>query len=155
MRLEDIEAIQRLKYSYFRLLDLKRFSELGELLSEDCTASYGDGSAELVGRTAIVKFLDESLSNKAVVSMHHGHHPEITFNSDTTADGVWYLQYRVIVPGFDLEVSGSAYYRDSYEKVDGNWVITHTGYDRVFEERRKHSSHAITSFSSRFEPGAS
>lgn len=155
MRLEDIESIRQLKYSYFRLLDLKSFSELGELLSEDCIASYDEGSKELVGRTAILKFLDETLSNPGIISVHHGHHPEITFSSETTAQGVWCLQDRVVVPGFDLEVSASAYCRDSYEKVDGKWIITRTGYERVFEERRKHSSLAITSFSSRFEPESS
>jgi hypothetical protein len=48
---DDIEAIKQVKYAYFRLLDLKRFDELGELLTEDCTADYEDGTRHYDGRS--------------------------------------------------------------------------------------------------------
>jgi hypothetical protein len=35
----ELEAIRRLKYAYFRTLDLKQFDQLGALLTEDATAS--------------------------------------------------------------------------------------------------------------------
>jgi len=147
---DDLEAIRRLKYAYFRLLDLKRFSELGELLTDDCTASYGDVEAPLEGRQAIVDFLTGALSDRGIVSEHHGHHPEIDLAGDGTASGVWYLQDRVVVPAADLEIGGTAFYRDEYRKVDGRWRISHTGYERVFEEHRTHSTMAVRTFRSRF-----
>ena len=53
----ELEAIRRLKYAYFRTLDLKQFDDLGALLTEDVTASYEDGKTVLEGRDAIVTWL--------------------------------------------------------------------------------------------------
>jgi SnoaL-like protein len=145
-----LEAIRRLKYAYFRTLDLKEWDELGLLLTEDATAAYEDGKTVLEGRAAIVRWLSEALSSNGIVTEHHGHHPEIELTSDSTANGTWYLQDRVIIPGADLEIGGTAFYTDRYEKTTDGWRISHTGYMRVFEEHRTHSTLAVRSFSSRF-----
>jgi len=147
---EDVEAIKQLKYAYFRLLDLKRFDELGALLTDDCTASYEDGRQRLSGRGAVVGFLDQSLSDTRIVSSHFGHHPEIRVLSPDSAAGTWYLQDRVVALDYDLEIGGTAFYADEYAKIDGRWLISHTGYERVFEERRVHSTMEVRSFRSRF-----
>jgi hypothetical protein len=146
----ELEAIRRLKYAYFRTLDLKQFEELGTLLTEDATSSYEDGKTVLEGRTAIVSWLSSVLGDTGIVTEHHGHHPEITFTSDATADGTWYLQDRVIVPGADIEIAGSAFYSDRYRLTGEGWRIAHTGYTRVFEEHRTHSTLEVRSFTSRF-----
>jgi hypothetical protein len=148
----ELEAIRRLKYAYFRTLDLKQFDDLGLLLTEDATAAYEDGKTTLSGREAIVSWLSEALSSPDIVTEHHGHHPEISFTSATTADGTWYLQDRVIVPSADIEIAGTAFYADRYTLTDGDWRIAHTGYMRVFEEHRVHSTLAVISFRSRFDP---
>jgi ketosteroid isomerase-like protein len=150
----ELEAIRRLKYAYFRTLDLKQFDALGELLTEDCTSSYEDGKTVLEGRASIVEWLASVLSDPGMITEHHGHHPEITLTSDTTAEGTWYLQDRVIVPAADLEIGGTAFYADRYRLGDGGWRIAHTGYTRVFEEHRTHSTLEVRSFTSRFgSPG--
>ena len=123
----ELEAIRRLKYAYFRTLDLKQFDDLGVLLTEDATASYEDGKTVLEGRAAIVAWLTAVLGDPGIVTEHHGHHPEITFTSDTTATGTWYLQDRVIVPAADLEIAGTAFYADRYRQTDEGWRIAHTG----------------------------
>lgn len=148
-QLEDLEAIRALKHAYLRLLDLKRFDELGDLLTEGCTASYEDGRRSYAGRAAIVAFLTESLADPAIVSAHQCHHPEVVFSAPDRATGTWYLTDRVIVPAADLEIGGAAFYKDEYVKVDGRWLIDHTGYERVFEERRSHATLALKSFRSR------
>jgi hypothetical protein len=146
----ELEAIRQLKYAYFRTLDLKQFDELGALLTEDATASYGYAGGDLEGRAAIVTWLTGVMSDPGMVTEHHGHHPEITFLSDTEARGVWYLQDRVIVPAADLEIAGTAFYEDRYRLTEEGWRIAHTGYTRVFEEQRAHSTMAVRSFTSRF-----
>jgi hypothetical protein len=146
----ELEAIRRLKYAYFRTLDLKQFDQLGLLLTEDATAAYEDAETTLAGRAAIVTWLTEALGGPEIVTEHHGHHPEIDFTSETTATGSWYLQDRVIVPSADLEIGGTAFYSDRYTKSDAGWRIAHTGYHRVFEEHRVHSTLAVLSFTSRF-----
>ena len=150
----ELEAIRQLKYAYFRTLDLKQFDALGALLTEDATTAYEDGRTQLTGRAAIVEWLSGALGDPGIVTEHHGHHPEITFTSDTGAEGTWYLQDRVIVPAADLEIGGTAFYTDRYVRTTEGWRIAHTGYVRVFEEHRAHSTLAVRSFTSRFgSPG--
>jgi SnoaL-like protein len=148
----ELESIRRLKYAYFRTLDLKEFDSLGRLLTEDCTAAYEDGKTVLEGRDHIVTWLSEALSSPGIATEHHGHHPEIDFTSATTATGTWYLQDRVIIPAADLEIGGTALYSDRYVLTDDGWRIAHTGYMRVFEEHRRHSTMEVLSFTSRFDP---
>jgi hypothetical protein len=147
----ELEAIRRLKYAYFRNLDLKQFDDLGSLLTEDVTSSYEDGRTVLEGRDAIVTWLKSVLGDTGMVTEHHGHHPEITFTSETAAEGTWYLQDRVIIPAADLEIAGTAFYADRYRLTGDGWRIAHTGYTRVFEEHRTHSTLAVRSFTSRFD----
>jgi hypothetical protein len=150
----ELEAIRRLKYAYFRTLDLKQFEDLGALLTADATASYEDGKTVLESRAAIVSWLGAVLGDPGIVTEPHGHHPEITLSSDTTAEGTWYLQDRVIIPAADLEIDGTAFYADAYRLTEEGWRIAHTGYIRVFEEQRTHSTFEVRSFSSRFgQPG--
>jgi hypothetical protein len=150
--LEETEAICQLKYRYFRLLDTKRFRELGELLTEDATTSYQGGELSYQGREAIVAFLEESLGSHDMITMHNGHHPEIELTGPTTARGTWYLEDRVVVRTMDLEILGTLLYDDRYVKINGEWKISHTGYDRIFEEHRKHSTLELHSFRSMFDP---
>ena len=113
----ELEAIRRLKYAYFRTLDLKEFDELGALLTEDATAATRTARPVLEGRAAIVSWLRSVLADPGIVTEHHGHHPEFTFTSDTEAQGTWYLQDRVIVPSADVEIGGTAFYEDRYRRT--------------------------------------
>ena len=74
----ELESIRRLKYAYFRTLDLKQFDQLALLLTEDATAAYEDGKTQLEGRAAIATWLSDALSGPELITEHHGHHPEIT-----------------------------------------------------------------------------
>ena len=147
MELDEVEAIRQLKYAYFRLLDLKRFEELGELLTEGATTAYQSGELCQSGRRAVVAFLQESLGDPGIITMHNGHHPEIAV-AGTDATGRWYLEDRVIVPAHDFELHGTALYEDRYVKVGrgaSSWRIAHTGYERIFEEHRRYSTGAVLS----------
>ena len=63
---------------------------------------------------------------------------EIT--SETTAKGTWYLEDFVIsqLPSEGAPdgtvMHGTGIYRDEYVKIDGEWMISHTGYERIFED---------------------
>ena len=151
------DALARLKHAYFRLLDTKEFEALGRLLTDDVTTAYASGELAFTGRQAVVDFLVESLGAPGIVTMHHGHHPELALDGPDAATGTWYLEDRVIVPDADFEIHGTAVYSDRYARSGdaagdpyGGWRIAHTGYDRVFEQRRRHSTGELLSFSSRF-----
>ena len=86
--LEDVEAIKRLKYRYWRHLDLKQWDELADCFAADATVSYGDGRYRFAGVEAIMRFLRESLARETgSVTIHHGHHPEIELTGETRARG--------------------------------------------------------------------
>src|SRR5437667_145839 len=85
-RLEDIAAIERLKYRYWRCLDLKLWDELAGCFTDQATADYGEGRYRFAGAEAILRFLRESLGRESgSVTVHHGHHPEIELTSATAA----------------------------------------------------------------------
>lgn len=132
--LVEIRAIEQLKYRYLRHLDLKEFDELGRLLTDDATASYGGGAYRFEGRASIVKFLQDNLSRTRMLTSHKVHQPEIELIGDADATGIWALEDRVVDTELGVTIRGAAYYDDTYVKVGGVWLISHTGYRRVFEE---------------------
>jgi bile-acid 7alpha-dehydratase len=131
--LEDIEAIKRLKYKYLRCLDSKLWDDLAGCFTEDATTSYSSGKYSFQGREAIMQFLREGLG-PTMISMHHGHHPEVEITSDITARGIWALEDYVIITQANLGLRGAAFYQDQYVKVNGEWKIKSTGYDHIFQE---------------------
>ncbi|HPG25045.1 MAG: nuclear transport factor 2 family protein [Spirochaetaceae bacterium] len=140
--LEEIEAIRQLKYRYLRAVDLKDFALLESTFAPDAVSAYDGGRQILEGRDAIVGWLRNAIEHP-FVTLHQAHHPEIELTSATTARGTWYLEDRVINPGPARPemparsiLSGAAFYADEYEKRDGAWVITRTGYERTYFEIR-------------------
>ena len=131
--LQSIEQIKQLKARYFRFLDTGNFEQLVSVFSEGVTAHFQGGYYEfkLEGRDALIGFYRDSFTSEKF-GTHNVHHPEITVEGDQ-AQAIWYLQDTF----YNLEekrvTSGSAFYRDNYERRDGEWLITHTGYERVFE----------------------
>jgi hypothetical protein len=132
--LVEFELIHRLKYRYVRFMDTKRWDDLAGLFVPDATASYGGGAVELAGVAAILEFLRGSMGDEAMLTSHKVHHPEITLTGPDTAEGVWALDDVVILAPLEMTVRGASYYEDRYAKVDGEWLIAHTGYKRVYEE---------------------
>jgi hypothetical protein len=131
--LEDLEAIKRLKYRYWRCLDLKLWDELAGCFTDDATVDYGGGQYRFRGRTAIMDFLRRSLGvETGARGCHHGHHPEIELSGPTTAHGSWALYNYLFKESRGIRIA--AYYHDDYVKVDGAWKIKHTGYTPLFHE---------------------
>ena len=102
---------------------------------------YSDGKHTFEGREDIIKFLSDGLGDPSrVQSMHHAHTPEIEITSETTATGTWYLEDFVIseLPSDGAPdgtvMHGTGIYHDEYEKLGGSWMITNTGYERIFED---------------------
>ncbi len=132
--LHELEAIKRLKHKYMRCVDEKRGKELRACFSEDATCSYSGGKFAYSGRDEIMKFLVQAMDRPSFLSSHRVSQPEIELISETTATGIWALEDTVIDLDFQITLRGAAFYRDEYQKVDGQWKIKHTGYERTFEE---------------------
>ena len=132
--LEEIEAIRQLKYRYFRALDMKDWDALADTLTDDATTAYDSGRYAFEGRASILEFLRGALGSPRIISMHHGHHPEIELTGDGAARGTWYLEDKVLFLDAKSVLRGAAFYTDEYAKVGGQWKIRSTGYERTFEE---------------------
>lgn len=133
-QLLEIHHIQQLKYRYFRAVDTHDWELLAKCLTEDCTARYDQGKYSFDGRENLVNGLKAIMDMPSKLTMHQGHHPEITLTSDTTAEGIWYLQDYVIDTEGQWILFGTAIYRDEYRKENGEWKVCHTGYQRIFEQ---------------------
>lgn len=135
--LVEIEAIKALKYRYARLLDQKDWDGLAECFAPGATASYGGGDKALEGREAIMRFLRGNLEATSMITSHQVGQPEIELTGPETAKGQWALQDLVIDTSRSFTVRGASFYADEYVKTDGRWLLSHTGYKRIYEELAK------------------
>jgi uncharacterized protein (TIGR02246 family) len=132
--LVEIEAIKAVKYRYLRAVDTRDWDLLASTLTEDATSAYSSGRLSYQGRDAIIAFLRESMPPGDMLTSHKVHHPEIELTGPGTATACWALEDTVILQSADLTIRGAAYYEDRMVKVDGRWLIAHTGYRRLYEE---------------------
>ncbi len=138
--LVEIEAIKQLKARYQRAVDTKDWELMRSVLTPNARSTYSDGKYSFEGRDGIVEFLSNSLGNPAIQSMHHAHTPEIEITSEATATGVWYLEDFVLTAlptdgaPHGTVMHGTGIYHDEYAKIDGEWLIANTGYERIFED---------------------
>lgn len=130
----DIEAIKRLKHAYFRGLDSANLELLATLFHPEVQVHFvgGDYEWRLDGREQYVETIAANF-HANVVAQHTGNHPEITILSPTEAEGIWYLHDDFYDMAKMLFTTGSAFYHDRYEKVDGRWLIRSTRYQRHYE----------------------
>ncbi|BBY78130.1 bile-acid 7-alpha-dehydratase [Mycolicibacterium parafortuitum] len=128
----EIEAIKQLKARYCRHLDTKDWQSWRTLFSDDFRSDTSQaGGKIIVGADDFVSFTRRSLRDNATV--HQVHAPEITLTSATTADGIWALEDVVrLAPGVNLR--GYGHYRETYQKLDGRWLITESTLTRLRED---------------------
>jgi len=129
--LEDIEAIKKLKYKYFRCIDKGLWDEIGDCFAEDAVADYVPGMP-LEGRAAIAKFFKENIAPAYSMCVHQGHNPEIEMTSDTTATGHWELDNFMVTAKTNTGLWIGAFYEDEYINEKGEWKIKGTKVSFIF-----------------------
>jgi hypothetical protein len=141
-----IEEIKQLKARYFRCMDTKDWAGYLDVFTPDATVDSSEaytptdrnGDPILVDGVPppapdpawrsndIVRFVAE-LSGilNGVVTVHHGHMPEITLTSPTTATGIWSMEDMLRWPkGSPIrEMHGYGHYRETYERLPAGWRI--------------------------------
>jgi uncharacterized protein (TIGR02246 family) len=119
--MDDIEAIKQLKARYFRTMDTKDWDGMRRVFADDVTMdTTASGGGVVIGADAFMRFLREAIGD--VVTVHHGHMPEIELTSATTATGVWAMEDMLRWPD-GRELHGYGHYHESYEKIAGEWRI--------------------------------
>lgn len=128
--LAEIEAIKQLKARYFRLLDTKQWDAWREVFSDDFAAEVEGGDVHptihFANREEMVARNREILAE--VVTVHHGHTPEITLTGPDSASGVWAMMDLLkLGAGF----RGYGHYHEEYVKRAGRWQIRHLRLTRL------------------------
>jgi SnoaL-like domain len=138
-RLEAIEEIKQLKARYFRCMDTKDWDGFASVFAPDArmdvTGEFSDDAADRRGVTTgnreIAAFVRASIDEVATV--HHAHTPEIDVTSSTSATGIWAMEDHLWWPeGSPIsKMHGYGHYHETYEKLDGRWLITSTTLTRL------------------------
>lgn len=124
MSLEDVEAIKQLKARYFRCMDTKAWDEMAEVFAPDVRIDMTDeGGGAHTDRESFMTMLRSTIGE--VVTVHHGHMPEITLTSPTTATGIWAMEDKLWWPdGAPIKhLHGYGHYHETYTKTDAGWRI--------------------------------
>lgn len=122
----DIEAIKGLKARYFRLMDQKKWDLWEQVFSPDVHIDTSDGGVGdfgvMDGNTTFRTFLEPQL--EGVITVHHGHTPEITLTGADSATGTWAMEDHLEWPD-GKRMWGTGWYEEQYRKHDdGQWRIS-------------------------------
>jgi hypothetical protein len=130
-RLTAMEEIRQLKARYFRSMDTKDWTGLEAVFSDtaelDMRGEAADKSkaatALVVGAPNIMAFIRNAVLE--LVTVHHGHMPEIEITSPTQARGIWAMEDILKWPeGAAVKtLHGYGHYHETYRKTDAGWRI--------------------------------
>lgn len=121
---EDIKA---LKARYCRFLDTKNWAGFAALFVEDAVLDVAQdtGNPPLRGREAIIAQVRFAVDDAA--TSHQVHTPEIAFEREDQASGIWAMQDRVVwqpgkspVPGV-ASITGYGQYHETYRRTAEGW----------------------------------
>ena len=139
-----IEEIKQVKARYFRSVDSSDETLVPSFLAEDCVLDYRGcctdpvtGEDHLPAVNVLLKgresWVSDAFKQMGIVSVHQGHHSEITITGDTTAEGIVAFTDRFFMPPGSpySRLSGYGHYHETYEKVDGAWKLKTTRVTRL------------------------
>lgn len=127
--MNDLEAIKQLKARYFRYLDTKDWEKYRQVFTDDVVIDVsGSGGGVYRGIDVYMDYIHEHVAQLKTV--HHGHMPEITLTSATTATGIWSMEDRVAFPD-GRELNGQGHYFEQYLKHAGEWRIQEMALTRL------------------------
>lgn len=131
VRAAAIREIMMLKARYFRTMDMKDWAGLEDVFTADLIADFRDATPEhqpamlIHGAKPYVANLAPMLAD--VVTVHHGHMPEITVEDQDRAHGIWAMEDWL----WPAETSalpfrrlhGWGHYHETYRRIGGEWKI--------------------------------
>ena len=135
--LDDLEALRQLKARYFRLMDTKDWDGLAQVFTPDVEIDMrGEGGGVTSSVAEYLPFLRQNIEH--VTTVHHGHMPELTLTSPTTAPGIWAMEDELWWPAGSpiTHLHGYGHYHETYVKGPDGWRIasmTLTRLHRIFD----------------------
>ena len=122
-RLEDIEAIRKLKARYLNACDRKDPERVRSCFANgrvvvDCEYRGIFNTAD-----EFVAYYTGAACHDFVFDKHQAGNAEIDLLDDTHARGLWCLDYRNVNTRDRRLTLMSVFYHDAYEKIGGDWKI--------------------------------
>ena len=130
-RLLALEDIKLLRAKYCRSIDSHDFARLRDIITEDFLLDMsptgkvlGQPVEPVHGRDAVMALMEQGFSQLRML-LHIVTIPEIEFQNDSHATGVWRQETFVKETRPDLPGTGIAYATvfDTYRKEAGRWLI--------------------------------
>ncbi len=129
-RLMATEEIKQLKARYFRCMDTKDWSGFEQVFAADAVMDMSSEMRDQTTRGGITRGRAQIAAMVRtvvgpVVTVHHGHMPEIEITSPTTASGVWAMEDKLRWPeGSPVRtMHGYGHYHETYERTEDGWRI--------------------------------
>lgn len=143
-RAAAVEAIRRLKAKYWRGVDTSDGDLVRSVLAEDCVLDYRGCCTDPASGVDFMPTMNVTLNGRAswisnafkdagIVTVHQGHHHEITVESDQVAQGTWAFTDRFFLPpgGAYTRLTGYGYYHETYSQRGGEWLLQTTRITRL------------------------
>lgn len=125
-RLEDIEAIRRLKAQYLHACDRKRVDLIRACFADgSITIDYGAIGC-FDNREDFLRVYQEKACHPEVIDIHHSHNEQIDWLSAQDARATFDLFFYQIDTRSGMLVQLGGFYEDAFRKQDGQWKIVAT-----------------------------
>ncbi len=118
-RLEDIEEIRTLRYTYHHYINTGRFSDIPNLYTDDAYVELGEFT-QVVGKDQIQAAFDKMPGNTTFIRQFP-HNMIIDVDGDT-AESITYFEARYASADGSLMVAGQ--YFEEYARTEGVWLIS-------------------------------
>ncbi len=137
-KLLAIESIKQTKARYFRGIDTKDWQLFATAFAPDAQLDVRAESRNpdylFNDRDAIAGFVSKSLDG--MITVHHGHMPEIDFTSDSSANVIWAMEDLLWKKDDAVQkpfnhLNGWGHYIETYRKVGSDWLIQTTMLKRL------------------------
>jgi hypothetical protein len=143
-QLLDIEAIRKLKATYFRSMDDQDWERFGDLLTDDFEVIFAAPQEQFYPSDA-TKLPDGRMQAdkprllawmkvgaRGITTVHHAHMPVIEITGPDSATGHWSMTDYTSWMGEQGPVWLASYgsHRETYRRTDGGWQICHSIFER-------------------------
>lgn len=128
--LEDVHAIQALKWRYLRACDRKAAEEVRDCFLPEAVIDY-EGFPLFEGRDAFVALYRELACRPGVVDMHHGQNPIVELTAPDAARGAFDCYFHQIDTVARRVTQLAVSYDDEFVRRDGRWWIARSVSRRI------------------------
>ena len=126
-RLEDLEAIKKLKAHYWYSCDQKNVEAVRDCFLEgEVLIDYDGPVGRVTHRDQLYKVFEDVGCKPNIVEIHHGGPPQIELSADDAdrATGIWGLTYNLLDTDTKVLNIIGGYYEDEYVRTPAGWRIS-------------------------------